>query len=245
GDALLRGTLSGAETESAWTRFRATGALPLGTPGRALYKTLAAHVDALTRVAVAARDGDRLPPEELDLTIDGVHITGVLRDVWPAGQIAVRYSRLGERHEVGPWIRHLARNASHAPAAASALIGRAAKGDDPATVWFMPVREPQRHLAELLQLFGLGQCAPLPLFRIASRVFASTVAEPDGTLAHALEAARDRFPKQGFGKGDCDDPYVEELYRDRDPFDPATPAMPCEISFTDTAHTGFVPMLSH
>src|SRR5215813_2524636 len=67
GDALLRGTLSGADTEAAWTRFRAAGVLPLGTPGRTLYETLAAYVDALTRVAVAARGGERLPPEELDL----------------------------------------------------------------------------------------------------------------------------------------------------------------------------------
>jgi exodeoxyribonuclease V gamma subunit len=243
GDALLRRAVDGADPAEAWELFRAAGALPLGAPGQCAYETIAARVAALTAAAGAARGGARLPAEELALAVDGVRITGVLRDLWPAGQIAVQYARLGERYELGVWIRHLARNAAGA-AAPSALIGRAAKGDAPAAVRFAPPREPGRHLAGLLRLFRLGQQAPLPFFRFASRAFASALAARDASADAALAAARAKFRADDHGGGDLDDPYVAELYADRSPFEDAA-AAPCEISFAAAARAVFEPLLQH
>jgi exodeoxyribonuclease V gamma subunit len=225
--------------------LRAGGTLPLGALGRGAFDGIAPGAAALARAARDARGGERLAREEIDLTIDGVRVTGALRELWPGGQIAVQYSRLGGRHELALWIRHLARQAARATGAPSVLIGRAEKGDQQAQVWFSPADQPLPLLAELLRLFRLGQRAPLPFLTRASRAFTKALAEPKGTSEGVWVAARKAFGPDDFSVSDLIDPYVAELYPDGPPFGGAAAALPAEISFADAARAVFEPLFRH
>jgi exodeoxyribonuclease V gamma subunit len=243
GDALLGRTLRGSDPAAAWAVLRAGGMLPHGMPGRCAVEDAAAPASALARSAQMLRGGDRVGAEELDVEIGGVRVTGVLRELWPGGQIAVQYAKIGGRHELSLWIRHLARSAAGAAQAHSVLIGRPRTGDGPSPVWFRPVDDPHRRLGELLHLYQLGQRAPLPLFKRASRAFADAMQAANGTRERAWAKARDAFLPNNHGN-DADDPYVFELYGKAPPFD--ADAVPWSaLPFADIALAVYGPLLGH
>jgi len=245
GDALLQRALRGGDPTAAWEVLRAGGMLPLGSAGRCAVDDAAMRAAALAEIARGLRGGDRLGAEPVDLDIDGMRLTGVLRELWPGGQVAVQYAKVGGRHELDLWIRHLVRDATSAPPAPSLLIGRARKGDGPSVVRFAPVDEARRLLAELLHLFELGQRVPLPLFKRASRAFADAVQHPNGGRERAWAKARDAFAATGHG-ADGDDPYIAELYGKTLPCDVDGTALAApEISFADLALMVFAPLLRH
>ncbi len=245
GDAVLHRALRGGDPVAAWAALHSGGTLPLGAPGRCAFDAIAPGAAALARTADGVRAGGRLALEEIDLCIEGVRLTGALRELWPGGQIAVQYARLGRRHELGLWIRHLARHAARASGAPSVLIGRPPKGEGRAEVWFAPPQEPLRLLGELLRLFQLGRRAPLPFFALASRAIAETLRRPTATPEGAWEDARKAFAANSFGRGDTDDPYVAELYPNGPPFDAAGSGLPLEVAFADAAQAVFGPLLRH
>jgi exodeoxyribonuclease V gamma subunit len=245
GDALLRRVLRGGDPAEAWGVWRAGGTLPLGTPGRCAFDAIAPRAAALGAISAGLRGGDRLPAETIDLTIDGIRLTAVLRELWPGGQLAAQYSKLGRRHELGLWIRHLARHAARATAAPSVLVGRCADGAG--AVWFSPPPEPLRLLEDLLRLFRFGQVAPMPFFGKASRAFAQALAKASGTPDRAWSDALKAFGPTSYGPpvADADDPYVAELYPKGLPVDASTAGVPSQISFADAAQAVFTPFFAH
>ena len=246
GDALLRRVLRGGDPAALWTVWRARGTLPLGAPGRCAFDAIAPQAAALGATSAALRGGDRLPPETIDLTVDGLRLTGLLRELWPGGQLAAQYSKLGGRHELGLWIRHVARHAAGGPAACSVLVGPCTKGGVGA-VWFSSPAHPLRLLEELLRLFRLGQVAPLPFFAKASRAFAQALAKTGGTPDRAWSDADKAFGPSSYGPpmADADDPYVAELYANGLPVDASTAGVPSQISFADAARAVFTPFFAH
>lgn len=118
----------------------------------------------------------------------------------------------------------------------------------PTTCCFREVIDAGAVLGRLVRLYRLGSDQALPLYPMASRVYAERVG-PDGP-ERALARARLVFtgaPRQPF----CDlaDPYVAELHRGRDPF--ADACRPREhgdgtqLGFTDVAVELFGPLLAH
>lgn len=247
GDALLRRVLRGGDPAAAWAVWRARGTLPLGAPGRCAFDAIAPRAATLGAMSAALRGGDRLSPELIDVTVDGVRLTGVLRELWPGGQLAAQYSKLGGHHELGLWIRHVARHAAGASAAPSVLVGPCAAGDAMGAVWFSPPTDPLRFLADLLRLFRLGQLAPLPFFRKASRAFAQASASKRGTSQRAWSDAHKAFGPNVHGPpgADANDPYVAELYPNGLPADASAAVMPSRISFAEAVHAVFTPFFAH
>lgn len=245
GDGLLRCALRGGDPAEAWAVWRAGGSLPLGEPGRCAFEAILPRAAALAALSTALRSGDRLPAETIDLRVDGVRLTGVLRELWPGGQLAAQYSRLGGRHELGWWIRHLARLAAGATAAPSVLVGRCPQGEDVGAAWLSPPPHPLRLLAGLLRLFRCGQVAPLPFFSDASRAFVQALAKPRGTPQRAWRDAHKAFGPRAHGPpGDAADPYVAELYPHGLPVE-ASAAGVAGISFADAAQAVFTPFFAH
>jgi exodeoxyribonuclease V gamma subunit len=245
GEAVLGRALDGDDPADAWAPLRAGGLLPLGTPGRCAFDEIAPRAAALAQVAGRLRGGDRLPPEDIDLPVAGVRLTGALSELWPGGQIAVQYAKLGGRHELRLWIRHLVRSAARAPATPSVLVGRPTRDGGATQVWFGPIAEPQRHLAELLRLFRLGQTAPLPFFPMASRAFADALRQRTARPERAWDAARRAFAPDRVGRGDAADPYVRELYPSGSSFGTTGPVCAFSISIADTAKAVFDPFFRH
>ena len=243
GDVLLRGALSDGvlDAAAAWPTQRASGRLPLGTPGRAVFDEIAPSADALVRAAARFRAGARLAPERIDIAIDDLRLTGILRGLWPGGQIAMQYSRVGGHHELRLWIRHLARAAGgrHAP---SLLIGRRPKDDGPAHIHFRPVDDPMTHLRTLVRLFRAGHQAPLPFFARASREFIDVLHGKRADAQRALDEAHKAFAVSEYGRGDSNDPYVAEIYPNGLPL---VALAAREYAFADVADAVLTPLLAH
>jgi exodeoxyribonuclease V gamma subunit len=241
GDRLLRRALRGDSLAGVFPLVRAGGELPQGRLGRCTYDAIAPEVEAIAATTLAARGGARAAPLEIDLMIEGVRLTGILRNVWPLGQVAAQFSRLGRRHELGHWIRHLVFNATRGRAR-TLLIGRGKNGGDaPGSVSWRPVADPQRQLASLLDLYRIGQRYPLPLFQRASRAYAEEMRRGGNTEQALASAARHWTDFMGLGDGD--DPHVERLYGRRPPFAAETP--PGVPSFAEVARRVYDPFFAH
>ena len=108
GDALLRYRNEGIEPTLARALVRAADTLPPGAPGDVEEERAAAGVESLLREVQQLRAGEPLP----DLAVDGTlgagrwRLVGQVHALWPAGHIALQYSKLPHRRELGLWIRH-------------------------------------------------------------------------------------------------------------------------------------------
>jgi exodeoxyribonuclease V gamma subunit len=251
GDRLLARTINGEDLDGAFASVRASGALPLGVPGRCTYEELKPEVEVIGRSARALMAGTRLPALEIDAEIGGTRIAGVIRDLWPAGQVRYQFSKLGGAREIGIWICHLLVNlAGPAPREThSFIVGRRQKDGESMVVRFRPVEDPRALLDELLRLYWLGQTLPLPLFPKASRVYVERLAAKGGAAA-AIEAARREFFGNPFVPvpPEAQDKYVQQLFGSRDPLAPTfrffEDAAPYP-SFADVACAVFAPLLAH
>ncbi|MGD9764515.1 MAG: exodeoxyribonuclease V subunit gamma [Candidatus Binatia bacterium] len=212
GDKLLDRARAGADLESTWARLRAEGGLPLGAAGRAQFEAIAPVAAEIAGIAARLRNGSA-QRREVDLSIGDVRLAGEIADVDPHGGLVVtQYSRLGRRHELRLWVRHLALCAASDRPIESTLVGCQEKKDAPATVRFAAVADARAQLAELLALYAEGLRRPLPLFACASRAYAAQLRgkKPE----NALNAAADAFSSDQHNRGDAADAYVAQLYPD-------------------------------
>jgi exonuclease V gamma subunit len=120
-------------------------------------------------------------------------------------------------------------------------------------VRFRPVSDPASLLQELLHLYRLGQTLPLPLFPRTSRAYSDALrsAGSDDGGRRALTVARTAFEPKKHSPipSEGEDVYVQQLFGDRDPLDPAfrcfaddgSPAPP----FAAVACAVFDPLLTH
>ena len=155
--------------------------------------------------------------ETIDLSVDGVRLTGVA-----ARALAGRADRRAVLQARRPPRARPVDPPSGAPrrGAATARAERAGRRDAQrartcARRWFSPVPDPLRLLAELLRLFRLGQRAPLPFFRrrlarLRRGAGQSRAARRSGAWSERAQGVRAE-PRTG-RPGDADDPYVAELY---------------------------------
>ena len=251
GDRLLERAMQGDELDDAFASVRAAGTLPLGVPGRCTYDDLRPEVVAIARQARARMGAEVLAPLPVDGMIGATRVSGVLRDVWPGGQLRYQFSRLGGRQEIGLWLRHLVFNWV-APAGYprdTFLVARASDGAVK-TVRFRPVDGAAQLLAALLELYWLGQTTPLPLFPRTSRAYAEAIrrGKPE---TDARRAARACFDPRLFSEvpGEGEDAYVRQLFGAGDPldtgfrlFDAAVAPLP---TFSEVALQVFADLLAH
>ena len=249
GDVLLRRAVGGANLEEAYASVRAAGRLPLGVLARLAYDDLRPEVEALAAVTSRVRSGARLDPVEIDGVIDGLHLTGTLRDVWSSGLVRFQFSRLGGRSELALWIHHLLLGWAASRRTRSTLIGRPASGRGAAVVQFRPVDDPQAVLRALIGLYRVGQCTPLPLFPRTSRAYVEALLHGD-TEDLACSRALDRYrgaEYAGVPGGEGEDAYVEQIYGPprQLPSPVRMPATKGELSLAAVAQAVFVPLLEH
>jgi len=140
-----------------------------------------------------------------------------VRDLWPAGRVQVGFAKGRGHRLLDLWLNHLALNCA-APARhprASHLVARTGKDGQPAVITFRAVDRARELLAQLIEIYLLGQRVPLPLFKEASWAYADAWA--GGNALKADKDARVRY-LGGFGaRGDAEDPYVAQVFADLDP----------------------------
>lgn len=256
GDHLLQAALDGEQIDDIRASVIATGTLPPGTLGTCEFEDIAAKAAMVAAATAAKRSGQPLDALVVDTEIDGLRITGTIRDRWPAGYSLCQYSKVGKRRELGVWLRHLIVNscAGEGEAKPSYLIGRAEK-DGVATVCFKPAANAGELLRPLIALYRYGQSVPLPLFEGASRTYAECYAKESArgeAAAHAAAsraAAKKYDPAGDEGPADIRNPYVEQAFRDRDPLneEEGLEAAPAGVpsSFSAIALAVYGPLLEH
>src|SRR6185436_20355752 len=85
GDDLLQAALRGEQIDDIRASMIATGALPPGTLGVCELDDIAGAAAWVAAATAAKRLGEPLDALVIDTTIDGVRISGTIRDRWPAG----------------------------------------------------------------------------------------------------------------------------------------------------------------
>lgn len=224
GAVLLEQALEGYDIRKGLTVARARGVLPLGTPGQAAFCSVLPTVHGLEELAQGWLDDTRLPALDVDLEIDGVALQGTLSDLYPTAQIRLQYGRLRAKTELGFWLRHLALQCV-APAGhprRSILIGRALEEKTGVGVQarlFEPLEASaaRARLSELVELYKLGQRAPLSFFPVASRRFVECLRRGgDGFVENAFYAAKRAFT--GRQSSEADDEYIQRIFTGVDPF---------------------------
>ncbi len=245
GTEIVERVRHGEDVTLAPVSIRASGQLPLGTPGIVWYDEERPLPTEMGR-RVAELLGPTAPaPLEIDLTLEGgARVIGWLRSVGPRGQVLYRYSKTKGKNDLDAWIRHLCMLAAGGRGPTYLF----SKGDDGLVErTFVEVAKPLVILADLVSLLRLGRRVPLPLFPDAANAYVAKLRN-GGTEAQALGAARSAYRKDF---GDAENAYVKKVYGEADPLDPAFCLLAEDQSgeepprFAEVARRVFDPLLDH
>jgi exodeoxyribonuclease V gamma subunit len=206
------------------TALRGSGRVPHGVPGDLFLDGLR---ETAARIAAEVRPiacSERLDPLVLDDAAGDTRLSGVLRRLWPAAQMFYSYSKLSARHEIAPWIRHLALCLRDRPGhpRVTRLVGRKGDNDAVCSVVFgaVPADAAEAILAKLLRLYWLGQTVPLPFFPNSARDYLKALDKH--AEAKALEKAGYQFRGGPYVEmAECKDANVKLVFGGADPLSPS------------------------
>ncbi len=226
--------LEGEELDPYYRVARGQGTLSPGAPGKSVFSENKEIAETLA-VEVASRcTGSRLPPLDINITVNGFRITGRLDKIWTSGMVAYRTVKNDKiKHHLDVWIDHL-------------LLNCAAKPSYPETSMFLCIGKAWRYthpedseavLATLLTHYVKGQAEPLRFFPESSGHYVERL-EGGGTRDRALQAARSQWEGSGFGpgRGEGDDPYHHLCFGGVDPFDDTFAAIAVDVLAPMFAH---------
>ncbi len=231
----------------AWPAFAARGTLPPGTLGVLEFRDVAATAAELVTSFWEHAQGQASMPLDFELPLGGVRLVGTLSQLWSRAAVYLQYSRLGTRHELRCWVRHLVlqclrkeRGGAQLPAR-SVLVGRApGDGAAGAIAWGPIDDDPRAVLESLIEVFLLARTGPVPLLEHASRAFGEAIAK-QLPVGEALGRARSAYATSSLqSQGDANDAYVSEIYRSWDEI----LAQDAPLSFIEAAQRVYLPMLS-
>ena len=191
GDRMLRDMLAGTHPDAALQAEWRRGTLPPGRLGWRAGMQLRDTARQLALRAIASRRGD---PETYDVDValgGGRRLTGTVPGVTGYRLVSVGFSRLDGKQLLAAWIQLLALSANDEDRSWTAVvIGRRARGDDPAARLFRPVGPAAGALlADLVAVHDAGRREPLPLPLKTSFAWA----EARRTGADAVVAAERRW----------------------------------------------------
>jgi exodeoxyribonuclease V gamma subunit len=165
GDRMLREMLAGTHPDAALNAEWRRGTLP---PGRLGWRTATQLKDVARGLAVYAHPHRQGTARAHDVDVDlghGRRLTGTVPDLYGYRLVSVSYSRLGAKQVLAAWVQLLALSANDEDHNwTSLVIGRAARGDNPASRLFGPVgSEAAALLTDLVAIYDAGRREPLPL----------------------------------------------------------------------------------
>lgn len=245
--------LAGVELTQLGAVLAAEGLLPHGTQGQLTLADVLGR-DAAPLAELARRHQATTGPAhaDIELTLGAVRLTGRVTLGAHGGLFHLSGSKLKPKYRLGAWIQHLALLSARGTSAAESravMVGRGDKGGAAALSFSAP-SEPGRLLRELVELWGLGQRAPLPFFPACAHDFAASLAAAPEARDDAIKAARGPwYPSwDGTRPGEGADPYVVRVFGSSDLFAlPAPEDAPAELQldFEDLALRVMSPLLAH
>ncbi len=214
GAELLAHRREGIPAARSRELLRESGALPLGAVGEAELDALSLEVDPIVAALAKTERGPARTPLEVTLEVGGITLVGHLRHLHEGGLAFAHYARPSARHLLELWIEHLVLCTLHPEARpTSVVVGRGDSSGSATGFAIDPVDDPRARLEELVALWRIGMCEPLPLFPRTSLAFTEGFARTRDVLA-AQQLARSTFTGRG---GEAHDPVIERIWQDRDP----------------------------
>ena len=206
GDRMLRDMLTGTHPDAALQAEWRRGSLP---PGRLGWRAGMQLRDAAKELAARAIASRRGAHETFDVDValgGGRRLTGTVPGVAGYRLVSVGFSRLDGKQLLAAWIQLLALSANDEDHSWTAVvIGRRARGDDPAARLFGPVGPVAGSLlADLVAVHDAGRREPLPLPLKTS--FAWTEARRTG--ADPVAAAERRWLSRTYDGENADPAHV-------------------------------------
>ncbi len=219
GDRLLGHGQHAMDPARSLELTRAEGMLPLGVPGRSRHDDVSRNISPLLARLDRLREGEALPNLEIDLDLGSTRLVGTVDARWPEGRSLVQYAILSPKHRLSAWLQHLCVCAMD-PGDQQARTVIVARGRDPGVAElceFGAVPEAPALLADLVELYWLGQQEPLLLFPRASYTYVQAL-RADGDRGVAHDAARREWGAHlNFER---DEPHLRRLVGDADVLDP-------------------------
>ncbi|MCU0843807.1 MAG: exodeoxyribonuclease V subunit gamma [Spirochaetes bacterium] len=209
--------LRGADPAGLYEAFRAMGMLPHGSLGEHAFRRMLPGVRSFARAVAGLRGGEKLPPFDLELRIEGRTLAGRIDRVFPGGIVHHRYASIKATDRIRAWIVHCAASCRADAAAHPALYLVGRNNDAPAVIEMKNGGACRAHLKKLAEIYGRGRRTIVPFFPEASLAFAKEYAK-SRSVDNALAKARSLFEGNYYVRGDLSDPYTERCFRKMDPF---------------------------
>ncbi|WP_082566993.1 exodeoxyribonuclease V subunit gamma [Janibacter sp. Soil728] len=166
GDRALRARMAGHDPRSIYRAELLRGELPPAGLGEATLEEIGRAVELLMgQLALGPSEDPRSVDVEVTLPGD-VRLTGTVDGVRGLHVVDATYSRLGPKQLMASWIRLLALTAAGADDEGweASALGKGSRGKVARTSFgALPRAAARSHLAALIDVYSLGQTAPLPL----------------------------------------------------------------------------------
>ncbi|MCF6283413.1 MAG: exodeoxyribonuclease V subunit gamma [Candidatus Polarisedimenticolaceae bacterium] len=204
------------ERQSLYEVVSASGRLPQGEPGQAIFdshwsevENFKQRMDALALPLDAAKQ-----VIEIDLQCAHLRLNGQLNGVTEQGLFQAVPHPLWANQHLSFWLNHLLLNALKPPGIA--LVSRCLDSDN--LYQLGPVDEAEGYLQPLLQCYWQGLSRPLPLLPKSSLVYAEQIALGKSE-EQALAKANAKWHSGYNYEGECEKPYFKLAFRGQEPLD--------------------------
>ena len=217
GQDLIKTLLLHPLTPNALEKASAAGRLPHGDPGRWSFKAVCSEAEELTATMQEMQSGTSPAVIPVQVRITPFTITGVLENIFPAGQLCYRCSNAKGIDLIGAWLRHLlwCRMSGDADQCVTMMINRDGRWQ------FRRVDDPDEQLTHLLSIYHRAGHAPVPFFPRTSWEYAVLRFEKAYSVEKALDRVRTQWDQSFQRPGEGEDPYIQYCFRASEPLDQA------------------------
>jgi exodeoxyribonuclease V gamma subunit len=225
---LLSVLIGEQDQEKGFELLSARGELPLGESGRMWFEASTAGLPELAQRIQTGLE-EREPAKDVLLEINGLLLSGILKDIVDGGLLRYRAAKVNEKDKLRLWVEHLV-------LAAMGKDGESIHLGLDKHIVMQPVEqtEAMQHLKWLMDIYREGLARPIPLLPKSSLEYA--VKFVDKGAVEALQAARTKWDSSEFARGDNADPWIAQAFRDLDPYGE---------EFEHHAQNFLVPMIRH
>ncbi len=233
GIALRARMLASDNRQHCYELEAASGHLPHGEPGRAIFNDHWRNVEAFKqRLDEQALSLDEEPLSiEVNSLFGNLQLSGQLNGVTPQGILLTIPHPLWANQHLSFWLNHLILN-SVKPAGIE-LTSRCL--DSEKLYQLKPLQDADRLLQQLLKLYWRGLNQPLPLLPKSSLTYAEQRAA-DKSEEQALSKAKERWFGGYNFDGESEKPYFKLAFRGQEPLDE---------TFQTVSEQIFLPYLHH
>ncbi len=215
---LVESAMNGCGTGELFPAMKASGRLPLGTPGECAFKEMSKGVESFSRCMEPYLRSGRLEPLDVDIRLGEFSLTGRLHSIYPERMIRYRYATAKAKDYLGMWIMHLVLNICAAPGypSESMVVGLDGNGQWHA-MRYDPVPGAVEVLGSILELYKEGLTRPLPFFPELSLKYAKLVTADGKQSEDAIAKVRTGWFGSDFSRGESEDAYLRLCFKSTNP----------------------------